>query len=320
MPYDNLTDASSVGKLIPEAVAGDILKNVPKASAALSFMRRIPLSTRTMRQVVLSALPLAWWVNGDTGLKQTTEMEWKDVTMTVEELATIMPVPQNVIDDMSFDLWSEARPLIEEAIGRAIDAAVFFGINKPSSWPQAIVPGAIAVNNYIDLGAGDLPPTAGWGPKYIDQISNLMSKVEDDGYDVTNFVIPRNLRGIFRRLRDADGNKMADIAGQTYDGVGFQAAMDGIWPTTGTNQPRIIAGDFTKAIIGVRKDITYEIFKEGVIQDNTGAIVYNLLQQDMVAMRVTMRLAYTTVNPVNFSNLDGTTRYPFAVMRDSTSS
>lgn len=315
MPYDNLTDATSVGKLIPEAVSNEIIRNLPQQSAALRFFRRVTMSTRTMRQPVLSALPVAYFVSGDTGLKQTTEMEWQDKVMTVEEIATILPVPINVVDDLQFDLWAEARPLIEEAIGRLLDNAVFFGVNKPASWPAAIAPAAITAGNVADLVAGDMPGQTGWGPKYVDKISDMMSAVESDGYDVNGFVVPRAFRGVLRKLRDGDGNKLADMTGQTYEGITFQPAMDGLWPATGDQDVTMIAGDFTKGIIGVRKDFTYEVFREGVIQDNTGRIVFNLLQQDMLAMRVTMRVAFQTVNPVSYSNLDGATRYPFAVLR-----
>lgn len=317
MAYDNITDSNSVGRQIPEQVSTEILKNVPAQSAALQFFRRVPMSSRVQVQSVLSALPVGFFVSGDTGLKQTTELEWQDRKMYVEEIAVILPVPINVIDDMSFDLWSEAKPLIEEAFGRVLDNAVFFGVNKPSSWPTAIVPAAVAAGNYIDLASGDLSPSAGWGPKYVDKISDTFSKVEDDGYAVTNVVIPRTLRGVFRKLRNSNGDSLADLVNNSYDGVTFQMTMDGLWPTA-TNPARLIAGDFTKGIIGIRKDMTYEIFREGVITDNTGAIVFNLMQQDMVAMRVTFRIAFQTVNPVAYANLDSTTRYPFAVLRDGT--
>ena len=48
---------------------------------------------------VVSALPTAYFVSGATGLKQTTEVNWADVTLTAEELAVIVPVPQSAFDD-----------------------------------------------------------------------------------------------------------------------------------------------------------------------------------------------------------------------------
>ena len=52
---------------------------------------------------MLSALAQAYWVNGDTGLKQTTEEAWAGVTLTAEEVAAIVPVPEAVVDDSAID-------------------------------------------------------------------------------------------------------------------------------------------------------------------------------------------------------------------------
>jgi HK97 family phage major capsid protein len=320
VPYNNITDAGNVGKLIPEATVSEILKNVPQQSAAMQLMRKVPLSTRTVRQNVLSALPMAYFVNGDTGLKQTTELAWDGVTFVVEEIATILPIPQNVVDDSDYDIIGESRPLIEEAIGRAIDAAIFFGINKPASWPAAIVPGAVAAGNFVDLVAADVeggaPDGAGvpWGIRFENKLSDLYGKVENDGFGVNGVVYPLGLAGRFRTARDANGNRLFEGGVPTYGGIDFVKSMDGLWPT-GDLRPEIVAGDFQKGIIGIRKDITYEMFREGVITDNTNAIIYNLLQQDMIAMRVTMRLAWVTSNPISYLNITQATRWPWAVMR-----
>jgi hypothetical protein len=61
--------------------------------------------------------------------------------------------------------------------------------------------------------------------------------------------------------------------------------------------------------------MTWKFLDQAVIQDNTGAIIYNLAQQDMVAMRVTFRVAWQTANTMRYENLTENTRYPAAVMR-----
>jgi HK97 family phage major capsid protein len=310
MPYNNVTDAADVGKAIPEQVATEILKNVPQASAALSLFRTLPMSSRTYSQPVLSSLPVAYFVNGDTGLKQTTEVAWANKTMTVEELAVIVPVPQNVVDDMSFDLWAEIRPNIEEAIGRALDGAIFFGVNKPASWPTDIVAGAIAAGNSISQAGSDS------SVQTVDKLSDLWSAVEADGYDVNGMIGPRSMRGSFRKFRDNTGQRLMDFTNNTYEGVDVRFLMDGLWPA-GLNGARVIAGDFTRGIIGVRKDITFELFREGVITDNSTPpqIIFNLMQQDMIAMRVTARFAWQVANPINYNQLTEASRYPFGVLR-----
>lgn len=320
MAYNNVTDRDNMGNLIPSDTAGEILKNVPQKSAALTLFRNAPLSTRTVKQNVLSALPMAFFVNGDTGMKQTTEIAFEGVEFVVEEIAVLLPVPQNIIDDSDYDILTESRPMIEEAFGRTIDNAIFFGVNKPSSWPAAVSPAAVAAGNYINVLPADAPGGAvvdgvTWGMRYEDKISDTFAKVEDDGFSVNGVVIPRGLRSRFRRARDSSGTKIFDNDA-SYGGVEFAVAMDGMWPT-GDLRTEMIVGDFSKGLIGIRKDITYELFREGVITDNSNppVIIYNLLQQDMVVMRVTMRLAWVVANPISYANLNASQRYPFAVMR-----
>ena len=60
--------------------------------------------------------------------------------------------------------------------------------------------------------------------------------------------------------------------------------------------------------------MTFKIFTEGVIQDpSTKAITYNLMQNDMVALRAVMRLGWEIANPINAYNADITNPFPFSV-------
>ena len=120
----------------------------------------------------------AYWVAGDTGLKQTTEMAWAGVTLVAEELAAIVPVPEAVIDDAEFDLWAEVREGLAEAVGIALDQAVFSGTDKPASWPAAIVPAAIAAGKRR-AGRGDCAEGG-----IVGDIDTALDAVEEDGFDL----------------------------------------------------------------------------------------------------------------------------------------
>lgn len=309
MPYDNIITRTEAAALIPEEAANEIMQGVPAFSAALAMFRRATMARGQQRIPVLSALPTAYWVNGDTGLKQTGEVNWTNKYLDAEELAVLVPIPESVLDDAAFDVWGEIRPRLQEAIGAALDAAVFFGTNKPSSWPDDIVAGCVAASNVYNSGSVG-------GLDLADEVNIVMGQVEADGFAVNGFVGAPALKAALRGLRSTTtGDLLFQPSMQagtpaTLFGEAIRYVDNGSWDPA---KARLITGDFRQGIIGVRKDLTYKVLDQAVIQDGTGAIVYNLAQQDMVALRVVARFAWQVPNPVN--RVNPTTAYPFSTLQ-----
>lgn len=308
MPYDNIISRSDAAALIPEEVSTELLTGLINQSAAMTLFPRLPVSRAQVRMPILSALPTAYFVAGDTGLKQTTEQAWTNKYLNIEELACIVPIPENVLDDTSYDIWGSVTPHMQQAITRALDAAIFFGVNKPASWPTDIVTAAIAAGNDQDTGAA----AAAGG--YAQDISDLFAKVEADGYDVSGIIANRIWRGRLRSVRNADGDRFDEVSPNEAYGIGITYPMRGLWPSVASGNTTMIAGDFSNGMLGVRSDMTYKILSEAVIQDNTGAIIYNLAQQDMVAMRLTFRVGWQIANLINYDQAVEANRYPFGVL------
>jgi HK97 family phage major capsid protein len=294
--------------LVPEVVSRDILAGLVNKSAALTLFRRIPMSTNQTRMPVLSQLPIAFFVSGDTGQKQSADAAWSNKYLNVEELAAIIPIPEAVLDDTNYDVWGAMRPLMEDAVARALDAAVFFGINIPASWPTAIVPGAVAASQTVTRGTA----TAAQGGLAGD-ISASFAQVESDGYDVSGIVANRSYRGLLRQVRSTQGEHLDEVNTTSAYGVDITYPMRGLWPT-GSGSAEFIDGDFSQGILGVRQDFTYKILDQAVIQDASGNIIYNLPQQDMVALRLVFRVAFQIANVLNYDNPTDATRYPWSVV------
>ena len=308
MPFDSITDRTDAGALIPEERAREIIQGLPAQSAALSLFRQVRMSSKVRSQPVLSALPYAYWVDGDTGLKQTSEASWGRKQMVAEEIAVIIPVPEAVLDDAEYDIFGEIRPRLVEAFGEKIDQAVLFGTDKPASWTDpAIVPGAVAAGNAV---------AAGTGTDLASDISEAMALVEDDDFDVNGFAARRRIRAMLRDLRDTNGNPIyspsltAGTPGALF-GEPITYVRNRAWDG---DAAELIAGDFSQAIIGLRQDITYKVLDQAVITDADGVVLLNLAQQDSVALRAVMRVAYAVNVPVTRANMDATTPFPFAVV------
>src|SRR5690606_8737925 len=213
-------------------------------------------------------------------------------------------------DDLNFDIWGSIRPLLEAAIARALDAAVFFGTNKPASWPDAIWTRISALGYTVTRGTN----TASDGG-LAEDINDMMAFVEADGYDVNGFVADRTFRQYLRGARDANGQRLLDIDDDVnrVEGIEVRYAMPGLWPS-GPGEPQFIGGDWTNSVVGIRQDFTYKILDQAVIQDANGNIVYNLAQQDMVALRVVFRVGWQVANLLNYSEQVEANRYPWAAI------
>ena len=303
---------SNAEALIPVETSTEIIKNVPQASAALSLFKQLPnMSAKQKTLPIASTLPTAYFLNGDTDMKKTTNAEWDKLTLTAEEIAVIVPIPEAVFEDSQYSMWDEIQPQIVEAFGVAIDEAIFFGVNKPATYPEAIVTEAIAKGNTVSLGtnediAGDIIGENG-----------VMAKVEDCGYKVTGFYADSKLEAKFRNLRDKN-NQLLYTPGLSEQMPVSLVGRHMMYDQTGvfdSSKALLVAGDFSKAVYSIRKDITYKVLDQAIIQNTDGSIAYNLAQQDMLALRCVMRLGIQIANPVSRKGKE--TRYPFAVLTPS---
>ncbi|HEY8818401.1 MAG TPA: phage major capsid protein [Candidatus Limnocylindrales bacterium] len=308
MAYTNIISRTDAAALMPEDVANAVMGEVEQSSAAMQLFAHYQMPRGQTRIPVISALPIAYFVNGDTGLKQTTEVDWTNKYLNAEEIATIVPIPENVLDDSAFPIWDEIRPRLVEAVARTFDAAVFFGTNKPASWPSDIVTSATAAGNTVTEGT-NLAAAGG----ISGDISDLEGLIEADGFDVNGFVAVRTVRGKLRQARSTQGVRLAELDPKEIDGTPVLYPMRGLWPT-GVGVAELIAGDFSQGVVGIRRDITWKILDQAVIQDGTGAIQFNLAQQDMVALRLTTRLAFQVPNPIRYDQQTEANRYPFGIL------
>lgn len=315
-----LIDRSGAEVLIPEEKSREILQAVPEMSIAMRLMRRLPdMSSKTRVLPVLGSLPMAYFVDGDTGYKQTTSMAWENVKLYAEEIACIVPIPESVLDDSDYDIWGNVSPRMREAIGAAFDKAVLLGINKPSSFPAGIIPAAVDAGNYLThLNGGNL---------YQELMGEhgLLAMIEEDGYVPSAYVGAIKMRSILRGAVDNNGLPIFGRAvyrdGAQGRGVYELDGAEAIFPKSEIMDPDqvlLLGGDWSQAVWAMRTDITTKLLTEAVIQDpSTKEIVYNLAQQDMLALRVTFRAGWALPNPINRVNPTKATRYPFAVLKPS---
>ena len=305
---------------IPTEEVGELLKVMPEESVLLKRARRQPMSTKTVKQTIMTTFPDAYWVDGDTGLKQTTKQSFSQPTMTAEELAVIAVVPDAVIDDSSLPIWETLRPYLAEAIGKKVDAAAIYGTDKPASWPLALVPGAIAAGV---ITPGNLAATPADQRKDAGQlVADLGLKMaRDAGANLTGLIAQAGTGWELDRIRDADRRPIYDGVAGALRGVPFDEMKNGAWSSVGAGDTAVplIGVDWSQVYVGIRQDITVKMLDQAVISDAAGKVIFNLAQQDAKALRVVFRVGYQAVMPVNHQQLDPAKRFPAGVIRGALS-
>lgn len=301
MSYIQRTDAEA---LIPQVVIDEIMQGVVKESKAMQMFRRLPNGTTGRTDMrVLDSLPMTYWQTADVARKKLTKMAWDKKFIYYEELAVIVPVAEQTLDDTNYDIWAEVKPRLIEAFGRAFDEAVFVGTNKPAKFRADLLTSIRNAGAVITQGNSTL----------YSAINDAMVKVEESGFNVTGVVGGVDLKGKFRMMLDTIGQP---IKGTEIDSLPKAYIDNGAWDKT---KAQLIVGDMSQAVYSIRQDITFKLLDQAVIQDPAdGSIIYNLAQQDMVALRAVMRIGWEIPNPINALNPDEGTRFPFALINPAT--
>ncbi|PJE24735.1 MAG: phage major capsid protein [Mycobacterium sp.] len=297
---------SDVATLIQEAYATDFLDWAAKKSVALQAFPTRDMGTKIVNEPVLATKPHAKWVGEsatqDVGVKPTGKVTWANKQLVAEELAVIVPVHENVVDDATTAVLAQLAQAGGEAIGYALDAAVFFGINKPSSWTsRALYQSAVNGGNVLTLGDA----TDG---EDISGSILLGAEALSDRYEPTTLLARRGLQYRLHNQRDANGQPIYQPP--LANAPGSEALVHGLnaFYVTGTVDDgsdgdalvwdpdlcTALVADRSRVLIGVRQDITVKFLDQATV----GGI--NLAERDMVALRFKARFAYALGDNIAF--------------------
>ena len=308
----NIVSRESAEALIQEQIMKTVFQDAPKSSILMQLGRKLPnMTSKQTRVPVLSMLPMAYWVGGDTGMKQTSRQQWENVYITAGELAVIVPIPEAVLADASFDIMGEVTPRVNEAIGMKFDEAAIFGVDRPPEWQNDIITLARQAGNNVSGGIT------------FDTIlaqDGMFGKVEEAGYIVDGVIAAMRARAALRGIKD-DASRpifmpsMQDRTQYTLDGAPVYFPENGSFDPT---VAQMVAGNWRQLVWAMRQDIETKILDQAVIQDpSTKEIMYNLAQQDMIALRVTFRAGFAVPNPATRLN-EHRTLVPFAYIEPGT--
>ncbi|MCE5343735.1 MAG: phage major capsid protein [Eubacteriales bacterium] len=242
--------------LSDEQVYAEVIKGITEGSTVLPLMTRLPdLTKKQGKLAVLSALPQAYFVSGDTGIKQTTKAAWENVYITSEELAVIIPISEAVLDDVDYDIWAAVRQPLIDVFYSKIDRAILHSDNRPSSWPIGVATQAAATGHQVAETAELYQDLLGVG--------GVLNLIEADGYSANGAVAQTGFKAKMRGLVDANKQPIFRSAYSNGNAGSMVYELDGNpihFPANGsmaTGDPLAVFGDFKQAVFAMRKELTF---------------------------------------------------------------
>lgn len=282
---------------VPAEQAAEIMKSVARGSSILRLSKVEEMDSDTKVFPVMTEGAGAYWV-GETERIKTSKAKWIFPEMKAKKVAVIIPVSKEKLKDSTIDVFSELRESMAEAIYKTIDSACLFGTDSP--FAKSIFQSAVDADNIVTDGTSTLD---------LD-VSDVMACVEDAGLDVNGFVAHNGIKNRLRKLRDSNGNQLfvRGIENDDFYNEPIEFSRNGAFDKT---KAEMLAGDWSKSLVGIRNGIEYEILKEATLQGTLGADgkPLSLAEQDLIALKVTMRVGFLPIKDDAFAVLttEGTT-------------
>lgn len=290
--------------ILPVVDAARVINGTVRESAALSTFTQVPTTTKDSVVPVLNRDVEASWVSGDTGRKSVDTPQWTGQSLVAEDLAVLVPVPDNLIADQSFSLTDAMMPLFARAMARGIDRAALFGVNKPAGWESpSLLEAAAEVGNTVETGT--------------DPAEDLLSAAElpsIQGYSVDRAIVRPGWQFAAARVRTHD--LVANPAGAADP---FPLTLAGLPlylnpPAFDASAAAAFVIDSSCCLIGLRQDIAVTEHPDGVIADEDGKVLLSAAQQDVTIFRVVMRVGYLLAKPPTDAGLPAAERAPVAAV------
>jgi hypothetical protein len=297
---------SDFSGIIPHEYSQQVIQEVEQRSAVLQLAQTMPMGTRITELPVTGKLPAAQWVTGAAappagpGRKPYTDLTLVPQVITAEEIAAVVAIPQQYLDDNTINLWNWARPKMAEAIAIRLDQTVLFGgAGIPATFPVGGVTGplySMGVGGGGVVGPGNPFPFA---IDAVDAVNNAMSYVEGQGLNVTGHSADIGAKGQFRGVRDKNGSlllgteQVGQVTRPTIYGVPVAYSQ-----YAAINAVDFITGAWDYLVIGVREDIRFRIDPSGTIADDAGKVLVSGFQDNVVPCKIWARFGCTIIKPV----------------------
>ncbi|WP_347090853.1 phage major capsid protein [Staphylococcus ureilyticus] len=232
--------------------------------------------------------PGAYWV-GEGQKIQTTKPSIINASMRSHKLGVILVASREYLNYTYSQFFNAMRPQIAEAFYKKFDEAGILGVDNP--FTQSIANSVDASGNKVT------------GPINLDNVLQLEDVLLEHDVEANAFISKTQNKTALRNVIDSETKeRYYDRNNNTLDGV---QVVD--FKSDELKKGDLFAGDFDKLFYGIPYPMTFKIDESAqlsTIQNADGTPV-NLYEQELIALRVTMDVAFHIADDNAFAKLEG---------------
>lgn len=230
--------------------------------------------------------PGAYWV-GEGQKIRTTKPSLVSAKMRSHKLGVIVVASREFLNYTYSQFFEAMKPQIAEQFYKKFDEAGLLNVDNPfaQSVEQSVKTSGNTVNGEINL----------------DNVLKLEDKLLEHDVEANAFLSKTQNRTALRGVRDENTNESYyDRSSNSLDGLPVvDLKSDEI------KKGDLYAGDFNKMFYGIPYNMSYKISEDGqlsTVQNEDGSPV-NLFEQELIALRVTMDVAFHIADDNAFAKL-----------------
>lgn len=286
----NLSEGTTTagGFLVPEEFKAEVLRLAPLFGVIRSEARILPMAYDVVNIPAAGTQDITTsWVNEAAAIT-STDPNFRQVTLTINKLATIPKVTNELLADANVQVLQYLAELIAEQFAKAEDTQGFNGTGSPFVGILAAtgVPTSTHAGGALALSYGDM--------------MRMTGELYDNAKGNAKWYLHRTMVAHIRGLITTAG---APIFGATTGDVGGYAVRSvEVLPTraAATSTAYGVFGDIRRGLImGERGSMMMKLTEEGTVGGD------NLFEKDMAALRVIERVALGVALPSSFLTMKG---------------
>ncbi|MBF8102601.1 phage major capsid protein [Staphylococcus epidermidis] len=230
--------------------------------------------------------PGAYWV-GEGQKIQTSKPSLLEASMRSHKLGVIIVASREYLNYTYSRFFEAMKPQIAEQFYKKFDEAGLLNVDNP--FTQSVAQSVETSGNKVT------------GEINLDNVLQLEDILLEHDVEANAFLSKTQNRTALRGVEDKDTKeKYYDRASNTLDGLPVVDLKSNEF-----KKGDLFAGDFNKMFYGIPYNMSYKISEDGqlsTVQNKDGSPV-NLFEQELIALRVTMDVAFHIADDKAFAKL-----------------